>query len=80
MKARLDELAEERPPLGELPELMEPALPYIYGRDENANVPQWIKDHVEAIRATQPQSWPPGETPWPQTPKDGKILYTGDGR
>ena len=80
MKARLEEMARQRPPLGELPELMEPALPYIYGRDENANVPRWIKEHVDAIRATQPQSWPPGQTPWPSAPKDGKIIYTGDGR
>jgi hypothetical protein len=80
MKLRLQQVSAERPPLGELPILMEPALPYVYGRDENANVSAWIKDHVDAIRATQPQHWPPGTTPWPQSPKDGKIIYTGDGR
>ncbi len=80
MKLRLREVSKERPPLGELPILMEPALPYVYGRDENANVPKWIKDHVDAIRATQPKQWPPGTTPWPQAPKDGNIIYTGDGR
>jgi arylsulfatase A-like enzyme len=80
MKLRLQQVSAERPPLGELPILMEPALPYVYGRDENANVPAWIKDHVDAIRATQPQHWPPGTTPWPQAPKNGKIIYTGDGR
>jgi len=80
MKLRLQEVGKERPPLGELPVLMEPALPYVYGRDENASVPRWIKDHVDAIRAKQPQHWPPGQTPWPQAPKNGKIIYTGDGR
>lgn len=80
MKARLKLAAAERPPLGELPLLMDPALPYVYGRDENARAPEWIKTHVKAIRVTQPQQWPPGATPWPQAPKDGKIIYTGDGR
>jgi arylsulfatase A-like enzyme len=80
MKLRLHEVGKERPPLGELPVLMEPALPYVYGRDENANVPRWIKDHVDAIRAKQPQHWPAGQTPWPQAPKNGKIIYAGDGR
>lgn len=80
MKLRLQEVGAERPLLGELPILMEPALPYVYGRDENANVPTWIKDHVDAIRATQPQHYPPVTTPWPGAPKDGKIIYTGDGR
>jgi len=80
MKARLAEVSAQRPPLGDLPVLMDPALPWIYGRDENARAPEWIKAHVQAIRATQPQSYPPGQTPWPQAPKDGKIIYTGDGR
>jgi len=26
------------------------------------------------------QEWAVGATPWPQAPKDGKIIYTGDGR
>jgi hypothetical protein len=43
-------------------------------------VPQAIREHVEAIRATQPKSWPPGQTPWPPAPKDGKIRFTNDGR
>jgi arylsulfatase A-like enzyme len=80
MTARIAELSAQRPPLGDLPVLMEPALPWIYGRDENSAVPEWIKTHVQAVRATQPQSYPPGQTPWPQAPKDGKIIYTGDGR
>lgn len=80
MKARLRQLAAERPPLGDFPVLMDPALPDVYGRDENQQVPQSIQDHVKAIRATQPQSWPPGQTPWPPAPKDGKIRFTNDGR
>ncbi len=80
MSARLQTFAAQRPPLGELPILMDPALPYVYGRDENQNVPTEIQSHVDAIRATQPQSYPPGQNPWPAAPKDGKIIYTGDGR
>ncbi len=80
MSARLKQAAAERPPLGELPILMDPALPYVYGRDENHDVPQEIQSHVDAIRATQPQSYPAGHYPWPAAPKDGKIIYTGDGR
>ena len=71
---------KERPPLTGMDRLMSPALPWVYGQEENENVPQWIKDEVSKIRATQPQTWAPGTTPWPQAPKDGKIIYTGDGR
>lgn len=80
MQARLEQMAAERPPLGDLPILMDPALPWIYGRDENASAPAWVQEHVRAVRATQRQSYPAGETPWPQAPKEGKIIYTGDGR
>lgn len=80
MQARLKEVGAQRPPLGELPILMDPALPYVYGRDENQHVPADIKAHVDALRATQPKSYPPGQYPWPGAPKDGKIIYTGDGR
>jgi arylsulfatase A-like enzyme len=81
LKQRLQQAGNERPPLGDLPLVMDPALPYVYGRDENRNAPQWLKDHVRAIRATQPQHWPPGKTPWPGVPaRDGTITYTGDGR
>jgi hypothetical protein len=80
LKARLKEVAAERPDLPDLPDLMDPALPYVYGRDANANAPEWVKAHVRAIRATQPQEWPEGKYPWPAPPIDGKIEYTGDGR
>ena len=80
MSARLKAASAERPPLGDLPLLMDPALPYVYGRDENPGTPDEIKAHVEAIRAKQPRSYPEGTYPWPGAPKDGKVIYTGDGR
>ena len=80
MSARLAQAAAERPPLGDLPLLMDPALPYVYGRDEFANTPADIKAHVDAIRETQPKTYAPGTYPWPAAPKDGKVIYTGDGR
>ena len=76
----LEAAAAERPPMPDMSILMTPALPWIYGRDENAEAPEWVKEIVTKVRSAQPQSWPPGETPWPQAPKDGKIEYTGDGR
>ena len=69
LKSRLAQAASERPPLGDKPLLMEPPLPYIYGEAENKAVPEWLKKQVDAIRATQPQTWAPGTTPWPQAPK-----------
>jgi arylsulfatase A-like enzyme len=80
LASRVAQLSAQRPPLGDLDTLMDPALPYMYGRDENSAVPDWIKSHVDALRKMQPQSYPPGETPWPQAPKGGKITYAGDGR
>ena len=69
LAARLDEVGKQRPPLGDKPLLMDPPLPYIYGREENQNSPEWLKQAVDKVRATQPKEWPPGETPWPQAPK-----------
>ena len=69
LRARLLEVDAERPPLGDKPLLMEPPLPYVYGIEENANPPEWLKEAVDRIRATQPKEWAPGETPWPQAPK-----------
>ena len=68
LKSRLDAAGAERPPLGDKPLLMDPPLPYVYGMVENENPPQWLIDHVDAIRATQPKQWAPGETPWPKAP------------
>jgi hypothetical protein len=62
-------VGKQRPPLGDKPLLMDPPLPYVYGLDENKNPPQWLKDAVDKVRATQPKEWAPGETPWPQAPK-----------
>ncbi|NND05486.1 MAG: sulfatase-like hydrolase/transferase [Saprospiraceae bacterium] len=80
LRQRIEEISAERPSLPSLDKLMSPALPWVYGQAENANAPAWLQEHITAIRAKQPQSWPPGTTPWPQAPKDGKIIYTGDGR
>ena len=56
------------------------ALICVYGRDENATVSAEIRAHVEVVRACQPHSYPPGLTPWPQAPKDAKIITPGDAR
>lgn len=80
LSARVQAVGEERPPMPDMSLLMTPALPWVYGQAENAQAPQWVKDLMVEVRARQPQSWPPGKTPWPQAPKDGKIIYTGDGR
>ncbi len=69
LAARLAEVGAERPPLGDKPLLMDPPLPYIYGIEENKDVPDWLKEHVDAVRAKQPKEWAPGTTPWPQAPK-----------
>ncbi|MHC4120756.1 MAG: hypothetical protein ACYSWO_24970, partial [Planctomycetota bacterium] len=69
LRARLKQVDAERPPLGDKPLLMEPPLPYVYGIEENKNPPEWLKQSVDKIRATQPKEWPPGQTPWPQAPK-----------
>jgi arylsulfatase A-like enzyme len=68
LAARLEQVAQQRPPLGDKPLLMSPALPYVYGIDENKDPPQWLIEAVDQARAKQPKEWPPGETPWPQAP------------
>ncbi len=68
LAGRLAAAAKERPPLGDKPLLMTPALPYVYGIDENKNPPNWLVEAVDQARAKQPQQWPAGETPWPQAP------------
>ena len=80
LKARLDTLASERPPMPAMDNLMTPALPWVYGQEENKEAPEWLKSIMLEIRKSQPQFWAEGTTPWPQAPKDGKIIYTGDGR
>ncbi len=84
LKARVAEISKERPSLasviGDSPILMDPPLPFVYGQDENRNPPAWLIRRVESVRVTQPKEWSPGETPWPQAPKDGTIIYSGDGR
>ncbi len=78
LKARVDAVGDERPPLGDKPLLMEPPLPYVYGQNENANPPQWLIEKVDAVRAKQPTEWAPGETPWPKAPK-GAVASKMDG-
>jgi hypothetical protein len=80
LSSRVAEVGRQRPPLTGMDRLMSPALPWVYGQQENKNVPEWLKQEVQKIRKTQPKEWAPGTTPWPQAPKDGKIIYTGDGR
>ena len=77
---RVTSVGKERPPLTGIDRLMSPALPWVYGQKENTAVQNWVKQEVQKIRNTQPKEWAPGTTPWPQAPKDGKIIYTGDGR
>ena len=73
LAARLHEVGSQRPPLGEKPLLMDPPLPYVYGREENGSPPAWLKQAVDQVRAQQPQQWAPGETPWPQAPQGAKA-------
>ena len=80
LKKRVEEVGAERPPMPDMSLLMSPALPWVYGQAENAQAPDWVKRLMKEIRAQQPQEWAEGQTPWPQAPKDGKIIYTGDGR
>lgn len=75
LAARLADVGRERPPLGDKPLLMRPALPYVYGMQENLEPPQWLVDAVDAARRKQPQHWPAGKTPWPQAPEGITISY-----
>ena len=68
LRARLDLVGRGRPQLGDKPLLMDPPLPYVYGLEENARVPQWLTSAVDEVRAEQPTVWAAGETPWPQAP------------
>ena len=84
LKSRLDAVGQQRPTLADIlgtpPRLMNPPQPFVYGRDENRKPPEWLKRRVEAVRSKQPQSWAPGQTPWPQAPTGATIKYSGDGR
>ncbi len=80
LRNRILALSAERPPLGELSEVMNPALPYVYGKAENKSVSEKIRSHVERSRRGQQQIWEPGKYPWPAPPRNGQITYEGDGR
>ncbi|WDI42728.1 arylsulfatase B [Bremerella sp. P1] len=73
LSERLDVVGKERPPLGDKPLLMDPPLPYVYGANEQDDVPQWLIEKVDAVRATQPKEWAPGETPWPKAPQGAEA-------
>ncbi|MFK8114753.1 MAG: arylsulfatase [Rubripirellula sp.] len=68
LRVRLAAAAAERPALGDKPLLMDPPLPYVYGQAEQKNIPAWLKQAVDEVRASQPTEWAPGETPWPKAP------------
>ncbi|MFN3192670.1 MAG: arylsulfatase B [Aureliella sp.] len=78
LKARVTAIGNERPPLGNKPLLMDPPLPYVYGEQEQSDVPAWLVEAVETVRARQPQEWAPGETPWPKAPQ-GAVASKMDG-
>ena len=78
LRARVTSLGQERPPLGHKPLLMDPPLPYVYGSDEQKDVPPWLIEAVKEVRAKQPTEWAPGETPWPKAPK-GAVASKMDG-
>jgi arylsulfatase A-like enzyme len=77
LAARLEQVGKQRPPLGDKPLLMEPPLPYVYGFDENKNAPKWLRNAVDKVRADQPKTWAPGETPWPQAPQGANAAKQG---
>jgi arylsulfatase A-like enzyme len=68
LQARVTAIGNERPPLGDKPLLMDPPLPFVYGLNEQDDVPAWLIKTVNEVRATQPTEWAPGETPWPKAP------------
>ena len=80
LRERILALSAERPPLGDLSHVMDPALPFVYGQLENASTPEEIRSHVEKARREQQQVWEAGTYPWPPPPQDGQITYEGDGR
>lgn len=80
LSERVAQVGAQRPPMPDMSLLMDPPLPWVYGQEENAKAPEWLKEVVRKVRATQPKEWAPGTTPWPQAPQDGIIIYTGDGR
>ena len=73
MRARVTALGNQRPPLGDKPLLMDPPLPYVYGLQEQQNVPDWLIKAVDQVRAKQPTEWAPGETPWPKAPQGAEA-------
>lgn len=69
LRSRLGAVGNQRPPLGDKPILMDPPLPFVYGQNEQTDVPSWLVEAVNEVRSKQPTQWAPGETPWPKAPK-----------
>jgi arylsulfatase A-like enzyme len=76
--ARITLVGQERPPLGDKPLLMDPPLPYVYGLEEQKEIPKWLVTAVDEVRSQQPTEWAPGETPWPKAPQ-GAMASKMDG-
>ena len=71
-------LSAERPPLGELSEVMNPALPYVYGQAEDNSVSEKIRHHGSAAKsAADLGGW---KIPVASTPSKWADYYEGDGR
>jgi arylsulfatase A-like enzyme len=75
LKQRILDMSNQRIPLGEMSDLMSPALPYVYGEMENRDPPAWLRTIVDEVRSTQPKSWFTGETPWPKPPPPVPPLF-----
>ena len=78
LRSRVTAVGDQRPPLGDKPLLMNPPLPYVYGLKEQTAVPAWLVNAVNEVRADQPTTWAPGETPWPKAPQ-GAVASKMDG-
>ena len=74
LRNRMLALSAERPPLGELSEVMNPALPYVYGQAEDNSVSEKIRHHVEHARRSQQQIWEAGKYPWPHPRRMARLL------
>ena len=51
LKARLEAVGAQRPPLPELQSI--PDVPWVYGQQENQNPPQWLKEMMSSMRAAE---------------------------
>ena len=68
LRSRLKQAAKTRRDPAQNAPLMDPPLPYVYGKQENSDPPQWLIEKVEARRLDQAGDWSEAQTPWPQAP------------